>query len=356
MTLAGPDGQPAVDAATGRNATMEELLRRRGILAVGDVPSAFNHPVPSGQGEVINSGIQTGSAVGDALAGAPEPVAPVQEAAFSPEDASIAEALAAEGADDSLLDDLLTLGLIGAGTYAAWKALQKLRGGKAANTPSVGNTPPNAGGTTDPIGPNGGGPRGPTVLYPQDMGTNARPGLPDAAPIDAEFTEVEPQRQLGNQKLLASPAANSAAANQGGAVDGTKTQHSNQLHDFSPPEGSRPATRVELGARQAVQSRTLPSNDNPVFGVDDLSDLTDSEVRQAQTMTDQVLAERIRGRQAKFENRNHVGTTRHAGAPTAPLPDKPETGGHSGVFHEMVARIRKLKAENARVLTRGVRK
>ena len=40
--LAGPDGKPAIDAATGMPLTMEAMMARRGILAVNGASSPFN--------------------------------------------------------------------------------------------------------------------------------------------------------------------------------------------------------------------------------------------------------------------------------------------------------------------------
>lgn len=212
--LAGQNGQPAVDQMTGNPLTIEELLRRRGLVAYGG--NIRMTPLPGYEGGAAGtSPMQQGGAVDPAAAAAaasamnshemqhaggalasdasiPSAGGAVMpdvggETSVTPEQAqAFEEADAATGGNgESIIEELVALGIGGAGLYAAYRAW-KARRGRTTGNPAD----PNAGGgravaPTTPSG-DGGGPSA-RVLNPESPVSGV---IGDGSIVDGEFTEV----------------------------------------------------------------------------------------------------------------------------------------------------------------------
>jgi hypothetical protein len=261
--LAGPDGRsPAIDQLTGQPLTMEELLRRRGILAVG----GNSRPMPFAEG--TNGPATTATAA--ALASTPA----------APSMSAVA-ATVANSTDPSVADGASRVPGAAEATNAT-----------AENNAAVGQ---------------------------RQIGSST---AKQADIIDGEFEVVHPNKSLPNQgamKQLGAPDV----------VDVGKPQRVSRSAIAGALEDNmsrvKPNTRKEVGARQSVQSRVQPAGRDVIQLGDSYDDLTDTEFRQAITLRDQLIADRISGRKAKTRGR--------AGKPTADI--NPE-----GVFNEIVKLIR----------------
>lgn len=184
---------------------------------------------------------------------------------------------------DSILDELLAAGLIATGAYTAYKLYRRQKNPaslmNASSVPAISDLPP-------------------------DM--NARPviDMGELTPVRDSLTSAVAERALPKPpNSLPRPPAS--------------------LENFSGPA---PASRAEVGARQATQSRVLPDSGNMIHLPDAMGDISDSEYRQAVTLRDQIIADRVRGRRDLMRGR--------AGGPTADI--NPE-----GVLNEIIALIRK---------------
>jgi hypothetical protein len=338
--LQGPSGGPAIDSATGQPLTMEELLRRRGIMAYKGVVSPLNQMTGAATGADPATAVPT-SEVGAALAGAPATVltngAPVGGmsaapgatlAAVSGESAAAGAAnLAGVPGEDELdamsdsqigdLSDWLTgLGL--AGGAAALGAYLLRRKSKGTNLGGVAETVAAANDTT----------------VPKAQPMLAAPARGDGI-VDGEFSVVDERR-------IAAPATRDQAVNprttsrSGGparlngaapvtetarALNGRRSAPSLELPNYAAP--GRPATRQELGARQSVQSRVLPDGKGVITNVDEFGSLPENMKEEAMLRTEQIIAERRRGREAQRRGQGVKRGVRNAAGPTADID--PET-------------------------------
>ena len=154
--LAGQDGKtPAIDATTGQPLTMEEMLRRRGIVAAGNNVSmlgpqaapqsnAVASPTSAvaaamaarnGSGAVANPAITastTPAKGGDPASTDVPPIDPAQVAQM--------EQLEASGADEGSISTLEGLGLVAGGTaaaYGAYLAWKGMRNGNGTNPAAI---------------------------------------------------------------------------------------------------------------------------------------------------------------------------------------------------------------------------
>lgn len=173
--LAGPDGKtPAIDARTGQPLTMEEMLRRNGIVSVGNNVAMLGPQEQAGApvaspAPAVASAMQARAGVNPAVAagtlpkgGDPTSTAPDAAPPLAPAQVAQMEQLEASGADEGSISALEGLGLVAAGTaamYGAYRAWKGMRNGQ----PNVG-TGADLGGT----------------------GSYSNPQM-----IDAEFREIE---------------------------------------------------------------------------------------------------------------------------------------------------------------------
>lgn len=222
--LRGPNGGPAVDNATGMQLTMEEMLRRNGIVQMGNNVSMLGPqaapagPVaaPSvdpttGQPVAASPASGPGGAVQAAMAqrssGAPVADATDPTAAQGSDEAALAE-LDANDTDPSVVDMLETAGLVAVGTAAAYAAYRAMRGRgtpQAATAPSINSA-------ASPAAVSGTVPANMAAASPSNL--PAAQAVPNASNImEGEFTEVdEPKRVAGSatQKAMAGRGAQKA--------------------------------------------------------------------------------------------------------------------------------------------------
>lgn len=284
--LAGPDGSPAIDAMTGMPLTMEELLRRRGILAHRGVVSPLNQSVASPAAP---------SSVVDPTAGAAQSAMDIvaAEAASGLDPTSVAGAIpttnsmpiAPPAPDDSSMWPWLAGG---AGVAAALYGARKLRGrgGNAAVDAVAGEGPR--------VNPN---------LYR------------DPTIIDAEYTEIPNERIGSNRpfdktidpkgvahagssgagpKALSGPAPVTDVSNDGNSVRNELARRN--IRGALPDQETRrrPATRMENAARQANNSRVQPPGTDPIRLADSYSDLDDAEMAVARQLASRIRTDRGR--------------------------------------------------------------
>lgn len=211
--LAGQDGTtPAIDATTGKPLTMEELLRRRGIVAFGNNVSMMG---PTAAQVVASAPANTGNSASAAAlasrAGAnPAVVASTMPSKggdpaspdappVAPEQIAQMEQLEASGADEGSISALEGLGLIAAGTaatYAAYRAWKGMRNGNGNidSSADLGST---------------GGNRNPQIIEGQFTEV---PRVQDAATRRAL---PAPQKRIGNNSRSAVAKVKAEQAAQG---------------------------------------------------------------------------------------------------------------------------------------------
>lgn len=311
--LAGPDGRsPAIDQLTGQPLTMEELLRRRGILAIGgnSRPMPFAND-PTGSATTATAATLAGTKAAPTMKDVAATVAnstdPSVAAGASPVPGLSKKTL--DGMSDEEIDDLATnlAPIIGAGAVAglANYLLTRKRGGGGAAAGAADATSATA--------------ENNAAIGQRQIGSST---AKQADIIDGEFEVVHPNKSLPNQgamKQLGAPDV----------VDVSKPKAVNRSAIAGALEDNmtrvKPNTRKEIGARQSVQSRTQPPGSGVIQLGDSYDDLTDTEFRQAITLRDQLIADHVAGRRSKVKGR--------AGKPTADI--NPE-----GVFNEIVRLIR----------------
>lgn len=317
--LAGQDGSPAIDAMTGMPLTMEELLRRRGILAAKGVVSPLN----LGTG----LGADTGSSVVDA---------------------AIADAAAANGT--------LTPNGVGNGTLPGAT-------GSPIDTVAAANAP-NGGGSDDEsilpyiLGPAAllaaalaarklrKGPNGETIdNFTPDPATKINSSL-RREPVDAEFTEIDPGSNRRLSPLLdGSNVTNAGEIGAGpkrlsGTAPVTNTANDNtlssavaerRLQDYNTR--APVSTRMENAARQANNSRVLPTGTDVITLRDAYSDMSDEEMTLARQIASRNRTDREIG-QTRGVGSRRAGS----GVPPAPVYDQ------SSELTEAVKIVRALRA------------
>lgn len=241
--LAGPDGQPAVDAQTGQPLTIEELLRRRGLVAYGG-NYRFSPPDPAGtaaaaqaQGQVAtakgmapNAGgvVSRGGGMGPQGGGGAPTVVDPNDPTQTPVPTTSAGGNDA-GSGNSLLPWLLGAGATtGAGTLL----YQSLKNKRASAISGAG-----------PDDPQFGSPR---------TGTGTGTTAPNRGSqiVEGEYTEVPRQGQL----------------------EGAVRQHRNQLtggtqRQLPAPQRRLPASHRENARGRAAQAASGTSAAETIEGI-----------------------------------------------------------------------------------------
>lgn len=309
--LAGVDPrQPAIDALTGQPLTIEELLRRRGILATGgnsrmmplEMPVAA--PVTPGVAASVASASGAG---GSAAAPAGIVATPEQEA----ESEALAQRLGMQGveADDNFdwITPLLAGGTVAGGSLLAAGLLNRKRGDKPSARQDLA-----ASSNTD-------GAAAANSSYKVNNTEETVPYYPVADNQVATTIADRKRLRAGNNNRTS--AAGPAGLNSATEVTdpsglpkpsaGLPSRGPRALPDYSAT--GRPNTRQEIGARQAVQSRVLPDAP-PMQSGDAYSDIPDNVMQDIRSVAMELAKRRAAGRANKVSGR--------AGKPTAE-PDVP---------------------------------
>lgn len=217
--LAGPDGQPAIDQATQQPLTIEELLRRRGLLAVNGATRVNGQAPAAPDATTANTG--TGPLEQAMMArqgGAASKFDPLSSNYSTPgigDGRNVATDIAnpdtvvpstANGFDPTI--PLVAAGAAGAGAlgYALAKRKKRNNGSGPAALGGANSSP-----SPKPGAPGGGGNSVTKPTTMQSKGANVNNTLtrvhgrlPNNAPIlDAEFDEVNPLlKVLTNKRVL----------------------------------------------------------------------------------------------------------------------------------------------------------
>jgi hypothetical protein len=362
--LAGTDpSQPAIDQLTGQPLTIEELLRRRGLLAVG----GNSRMMPLGNATQLSTPAVAASASGvsGSNGGLPSPVA-ATDIPVDPNTVPVAAApVVAPTAimndtqkDTNDLEALLAGAGVAAGSVAAAALLNRMRKGKQGNPgDNVNMFGEEEGSLRDPISPrrkladsmNTDGAAAAQRTAQLNDSTNSRYNTREET---VAYSDVGPENRvattLADRKRLAASARSNATSSAGPARLNSATVNETRdaprlnapprglpargpaaLPDYYVP-GARTETRAEIGARQSVQSRVLPDAP-PMASGDAYSDIPKPLLSQLRNVAQVMAQNRAQGRNAQ---RNRSGNLqRRAGAPTA-------DPGVEGILNSLVARIR----------------
>lgn len=325
--LAGPNGGPAIDAMTGMPLTMEELLRRRGIMSTGGVVSPFAAaPVAHVDPNAANAAINAASAA-PVVSPATDYGAAAQDVSsipVAPIDANAAAAIPPEDDGFNIWPWLAGGGAAAAAAYAARRFRRNPTSTEAA-AESVDEARRN-------------------VHFSRE-------------PIDAEFEEVDRNDMRGSNRRLGKniDGMNVAQAGEIGAgpkalsgtapvVDTsndqslTRAMATNRSRTALPDYNTRApvSTRMQNAARQANNSRTHPTGETPIRLPDTYSDLTETELATARQLASRIRSDRVAGQAARDRGVRTAG--RGAGLPApAPVYDQ------GSELAEAVALVRRLR-------------
>lgn len=304
VVLAGPDGAPSIDAATGMPLTMEELLRRRGILGVKGVVSPLNQsPVGTTDASIAQqalaeaSNATTANSSGSAAEiGASPQRTDANGVAIGATPATPKVVPVSPAPDDGSDGSMWPWAIGGAGLAGAY-AYSKLRR-------RGGRTPIDA-----------------------DINSVVSPRFYREPIIeDAQWEEINPgsnrkldplldgrnashAEQIGaGPKSLAGAAPVTDVANDNTLTSAVATRRLQDYNTRAPV-----SSRVQNAARQSNQSRVQPTGTNPIRLQDGYTDLDESEMGLARQ-----LASRIRTDREIGQTRG-VGS-RRAGSGIAPAP------------------------------------
>lgn len=305
--LAGPNGQPAIDQITGMPLTMEELLRRRGILSVGGVVSPLNSvPVASPAQTALADSADATAANSDgsnaAIGASPNTLNElgVPQGATEATPTAMQTAESAPGPDaseDEWLAWLLGAGALGAGAYA----LSKLRGRKAAaaapEVPLTGEVLPSH--VRTPVD-------GPSINNTLTRVDNGGSNQVLNALIDGK--NVARAGEIGaGPKALSGPAPVTDLRTEGEYNLASAVARQRGIPDYYEGPSRGPQSRMEYGARKAAYMREGTSNSDPIMLRDRYTDLSPEERTLASEIAGRLKAERESGR-GKLPAR--IGTTK----------------------------------------------
>lgn len=347
--LAGPDGQPAIDAETGQPLTMEEMLRRRGIMAYKGVVSplnlaqssqaaassagaAVNHvpfTTPTVQGDVDPASIAATEALnkdvdadgdGTPIIGSANDSKITTDGVVNPTDE-------VQDADGNWWPVAAMLAA-GATAYGVSK-LKRRPGGSSGAGEIVDNTPANL----KRVGP----------------------------AINDSLTLVDPNEVKGSNRQLATTidGANVSKAGKIGAgpksLSGTTpvrdtskdsltdsiVSRKRGLPDYNVP-GKSVSTRMQQGARQANQARTQPVGTQPIPLDDKFTDISPQEMEVAKELAARTRLERMHN---EAHPAKRIGQTKTYKAKARAVPSRVAPHfDQASELGEAVAIVRRLKA------------
>lgn len=320
--LAGQNGAPAIDAMTGMPLTMEELLRRRGILAHKGVVSPLNQqttPVvdPSAAASALaanasapNGTVLQPNGVGTGRLG--DEGVPIE--ASTP-------LITSPNPSDDPGSDLWPYILGAGGAAAAIYGARKLR-----NRPGMAATAATMSGERPRVNPN---------LFRE----------PDI--IDAEFSElnrgsnrtldplIDPKNVAHAGEIGAGPKRLSGpepVANDNSVRDEIARRNipKGQLQDYNTR--APVSTRMENAARQSNNSRFQPPGTDPIRLADNYTDMSETEMGVARQIASRLRTDRKLG-----ETRVPGRRTSGSGVAPAPVYDQ------GSELAEAVAIVRRLR-------------
>lgn len=350
--LAGPDGQPAIDAETGQPLTMEEMLRRGGIMAYKGVVSPLNL-AQSTQAAATSADAAVNPAPIDTMVD-PSAIAPVEGTALASNSPNgDGTPIIGSGGDPKVAGDGTTTAAAGNPTDEVqdadgnwWPIAAMIAAGATAyGVSKLKRRPGGTGGAAEIVD-----------------GTPAN--LKRVGPtINDSLTLVDPTDVKGSNRQLSSTidGANVAKAGEIGAgpkalsgttpvrdtsVDGTSLTDSvvsrkRALNDHTVP-GKSPSTRLQQGARQANNSRTQPPGTQPIPLDDKFTDLSPEELTVAKELAARNRLDRLQN-EAKPTRRIGQTSVYKAKARAKPSRVAPHFD-QASELAEAVAIVRRLKA------------
>lgn len=352
--LAGPNGAPAIDQMTGMPLTMEELLRRRGILGYKGVASPLNMsavtdaavPVATPAETALadsasaTSANSTGSdaAIGASPNALDENGLPVGATVATP--VLNNENKTAQPSDDAPESDWLAWAALAGGAGAAALAAWRMRRNAKAAAPTVDPNAPIKMGPGDP----GYSINNTLTRVPSDTkGSNqvlsalvdgknvAKAGQIGAGP--KALAGPQPVEDVSTHNLAESVARNKALPN-----------------DYEGPSRG-PQTRMEYGSRKQSYMREGTSNDNTIALRDRFTDLDADELKLVTQIAGRLKSARDTG-EGKLPAR--IGTTKPmkraaAAKRTLGQPIRPPSEQTNQTLLEAVAQVRRWKAQGLNV-------
>lgn len=329
LVLAGQDpSQPAIDASSGAPVTIEELLRRRGLMSYnGNMRFSPLEMSGSGAGDTTAGMAGSGNGVATAANGANLSMGDVAGVVGSEQDIpddmrrtfeGIAGNTQSEAEADQWIETLAALGAGGAGMTALWY-LWKRRNGLGTSGPSSGGNLPAA--AVPPTAPNGGAGGSSTVnnSLRNDPGTAG--ALPDNSIVDGEFSEVRPEQIGARQPIITSEMPQGAPANDNTVAGAIAARRGAGV--------DRRAQASDVAARAAAGQ---PNDVGTLRMGEDPNMYPEEVVRNGNALADEIIAARLRGQASR--------RSRIAGSPTAPInryrQNEPISNQRPGLVNEMI--------------------
>lgn len=289
----GGDAGAAMDSIDPNVQPQDALAANAGAVGVG---SGMSPPVAGAAPNA--SGVQGGNAMGDAAAQALF----AQMSAESP-----------NGDASGAIGALEAVGALAAGSAIAYAMWRRSR----AQPDAAGATPPPSSSTAVAGG----------------LRVGSMPGGDNI--IDGEFTEV-------NEPRLPPPARAEAP------------KPSSVANELAASRGAqRRLSRDQAGKVQQRAARGTQSDVAPIQGQDMATHYSEEDIRHANALADELIAQRMQGQREVRSGR------RRAGAPSAPInPARPNQGvseARPSLVNEILRQIMDARNPAARILRRGIR-
>jgi hypothetical protein len=339
--LAGANGQPAVDAVTGLPLTMEELLRRRGILAYKGVASPLNVAAPtetvaatpantelaaSADATAANSD-GSNAAIGASPDSLDETGTPIGATIATP---TLKDPTVEEGSSD-WMEWLAGAGLLGAAAYGASKLRRKNAAVGAAPEAVVGEVLPSDYTINNSLTRVGDTGSHQTLDALIDSKNVSKAGAIGAGP-KALSGPLPVENLEGDISLASSVAEQRRLAN-----------------EYEGPSRG-PQSRQEYGARKQSYMREGSTNDNVIQMRDRFTDLSPDELTLAKEIAGRLKSIRDTG-EGKLPAR--IGTTkvakRNAKARKVTSDVRTPMDQGSQTLLEAVKMVRQMKAQGVNV-------
>lgn len=383
LVLAGPNQRdPAIAAATGQPVTIEELLRRRGLVAYqgnmrfspldmssipntggdpanmgvvgefGDVErqmAAENAIIAAGGTPSPGAGVDAGAgAAGAGMSQIPAPAAAIPTQSNDAQNEELYRAAAESGNGDSWIENLIQLGVVGAAVGAGWLAFKRRNGlgDGAVATPTGALNSPNVNETMRADGPiQQPGPRIAGALpAPQNVPSAALDGevMPPANPagrnvedLQAEWQRTAPDMpfdEFARTRVAEPPPDVIAMGPPPAAANNNEAPRSVAGAITARRDVNR---RPQAQQRQARAARGQPNDIATIPMGEDISGVPEDTVRRANELADAIIAQRLRGQRST--------RSRIAGSPTAPIyrerMDEPIANQRPALVNEMIRLI-----------------
>jgi hypothetical protein len=335
--LAGPDGKPAIDAETGQPITMEEMLRRRGIMAYKGVVSPLNMGQSSQAAAASAQAAVNGATV--------KPVSPAGDV----DPASIAAAEVSGPDLDADGDGVVGNGGVPAGINGELPAVADAE--KISPTDEVQDADGNwwpvaamlaAGATMYGISKLNRRPA--TVGAVGEIVDQTPGGLKRVGPtINSDLTRVGPEPlQIGAEQRALPGPVQAAPVSEETSLTNALANRKNKLPNYHNPV--QPSSRQQNAARQANNSRVQPAGTNPIPLDDKFADLLPAEQATAREIANRLRMERMQeDKAAKTKPRPGNTAVRKTKLRAKPSRVAPHFDNGSELV-EAAALVRRLKA------------